>query len=125
MPGPILHTGAIATCPHGGSLQIMAASPRVVVGGMPAAVLTDQGMVAGCVFQIPVGAGTKPQPCVTTRWIAGATRVTADNVVHGGELADRGIDAPKTATAEGCCAEGLGLGAGLGLVIHENSVAGV
>jgi len=80
MPGPILHTGAIATCPHGGSLQIMAASPRVVVGGMPAAVLTDQGMVAGCVFQIPVGAGTKPQPCVTTRWIAGATRVMASGV---------------------------------------------
>jgi uncharacterized Zn-binding protein involved in type VI secretion len=76
MPGPILHTGAAATCPHGGSLQIMAASPRVMVGGLPVAVLTDQGMVGGCPFQIPLPpAGTKPQPCITTRWIVGAMRV--------------------------------------------------
>jgi hypothetical protein len=37
-------------------------------------VLTDQGLVAGCVFTVPVA---KPQPCVTTRWIVGATRVLA------------------------------------------------
>lgn len=74
MPGPVLHTGAIATCPHGGPLNIIAASPRVTVSGMPAAVLTDQGLVAGCAFMV----GIKPQPCVTTRWIAGATRVFAN-----------------------------------------------
>jgi hypothetical protein len=73
MPGPVLHAGAIATCPHGGPLNIIAASPRVTVGGMPVAVLTDQGLVTGCAFV----AGVKPQPCVTTRWIAGATRVLA------------------------------------------------
>jgi hypothetical protein len=43
---------------------------------MAAAVLTDQGLIAGCVFTV----GTKPQPCVTTRWIAAATRVTASGV---------------------------------------------
>lgn len=75
MPGPVLHTGTIATCPHGGMLNIIAASPRVMVSGMNAAVLTDPGMVAGCVFTVP---GPKPQPCVTTRWIAGATRVLAN-----------------------------------------------
>lgn len=74
MPGPVLHTGTTANCPHGGMLNIIAASPRVTVSGMPAAVLTDQGLVAGCVFTV----GTKPQPCVTTRWIAGATRVLAN-----------------------------------------------
>lgn len=74
MPGPVLHTGAIATCPHGGMLNIIAASPRVMVSGMNAAVLTDQGLVAGCVFTV----GPKPQPCVTTRWIVGATRVLAN-----------------------------------------------
>jgi hypothetical protein len=74
MPGPVLHAGAVATCPHGGSLQIIAASPRVVVSGMPVAVLTDQGVIAGCVFTVPPA---KPQPCVTTRWIVGATRVMA------------------------------------------------
>jgi hypothetical protein len=75
MPGPVLHTGTIATCPHGGTLNIVAASPRVTVSGMPVAVLTDQGLVAGCVFTTPV---PKPQPCVTTKWIAAATRVTAN-----------------------------------------------
>lgn len=74
MPGPVLHAGAIATCPHGGMLNIVAASPRVLVSGMPVAVLTDQGLVAGCVFTIPPA---KPQPCVTTRWLVGATRVLA------------------------------------------------
>jgi hypothetical protein len=80
MPGPVLHSGAVASCPHGGSLQIMAASTRVVLGGLPAAVLTDPGMVAGCPFQIPVGPVIKPQPCITTRWIAGATRVLANGL---------------------------------------------
>jgi hypothetical protein len=75
MPGPVLHTGATANCPHGGVLNIVAASPRVMVSGMPAAVLTDQGLVAGCAFTVPTG---KPQPCVTTRWIAAATRVLAN-----------------------------------------------
>jgi hypothetical protein len=67
----------VAQCPHGGVLNIVAASPRVTVSGMPAAVLTDQGLVAGCVFTVPP---SKPQPCVTTKWIAGATRVTASGV---------------------------------------------
>lgn len=74
MPGPVLHAGAVASCPHGAPLTIIAANPRVTVSGMPVAVLTDQGVVAGCPFTIP---GPKPQPCVTTRWIAGATRVVA------------------------------------------------
>jgi hypothetical protein len=77
MPGPVLHTGTIATCPHAGPLNIIAASPRVLVSGMPVAVLTDQGVVTGCVFTVPPG---KPQPCVTTRWIVGAARVMASGV---------------------------------------------
>lgn len=80
MPGPVLHTGATATCPHGGQLTIVVASPRVMVSGMPAAVLTDQGLVAGCPFQVPVGTATKPQPCLTTRWIVASIRVTAGGV---------------------------------------------
>ena len=75
MPGPILHAGAVAMCPHGGTLNIIAASPRVTVTGMPVAVISDQGLVAGCVFTVPPG---KPQPCVTTTWLMGATRVMAN-----------------------------------------------
>ena len=77
MPGPVLHTGATATCPHMAPLQIIAASPRVTVSGMNAAVLTDQGLVTGCPFPAPA---TPPQPCVTTKWIVGATRVKAGGV---------------------------------------------
>ncbi|UAK23289.1 DUF4280 domain-containing protein [Sphingomonas nostoxanthinifaciens] len=74
MAGPVLHMGATLTCPHGGMLTIVAASPRVMLGGMPAAVVTDQGLIAGCVFTVPPA---KPQPCTTTQWIMGATRVLA------------------------------------------------
>lgn len=77
MPGPVLHAGTVAQCPHGGVLNIIAAGPRVLVSGMPAAVLTDQGLVAGCAFTVPPG---KPQPCVTTKWITGAMRVMANGV---------------------------------------------
>ncbi|MFI1292480.1 hypothetical protein ACH4VM_29115 [Streptomyces sp. NPDC020792] len=73
MPGPVLHTGATVTCPHGAPLNVVAASPRVTVLGAPAAVLTDQGLVTGCPFTV----GTKLQPCVSTKWLAGAARVTA------------------------------------------------
>ncbi|WP_138423345.1 hypothetical protein [Maritimibacter alexandrii] len=74
MPGPILHANTIATCPHGGTLTILPKSPRVTLSGQPVAVLTDPGMVAGCAFTLPNG---KPQPCLTTRWIAASTRVTS------------------------------------------------
>ncbi len=77
MPGPVLHTGATASCPHGAPLNIIASSPRVMVSGMPVATMADQGIVAGCPFTIPPG---KPQPCVTTRWIVAATRVFASGV---------------------------------------------
>lgn len=42
---------------------------------MPVAVLTDQGVIAGCAFTVPP---SKPQPCVSTKWIVGATRVTSN-----------------------------------------------
>lgn len=73
MPGPVLHAGAVCTCPHGVPLTIVPAALRVLVSGAPAAVLSDQGLVTGCPFTV----GTKPQPCVSTRWTAGATRVTS------------------------------------------------
>jgi uncharacterized Zn-binding protein involved in type VI secretion len=61
-------------CPHGGSLTIAPGSPRVMVLGQPVATQSDQGLVAGCAFTVPPGT---PQPCVTTQWILGATRVMA------------------------------------------------
>ena len=75
MPGFLLHTGAGVSCPHGGQASIMVAVPRVKAMGQPVAVLTDQTTVAGCPFQVPIGTGTKPQPCVTVKWLVGAVRV--------------------------------------------------
>src|SRR6266550_2682181 len=71
MPGPVVQVGAVMLCPHGGQVSAVPSNSRVLVGGAPALVLTDMCMVAGCVFVV----GPKPQPCVTVRWLAGATRV--------------------------------------------------
>ena len=78
MPDPILHVGVSATCPHGAPMSVAPGEPRVVLIGMPAATVTDIYSYVGCPFQIPVGAGTKPQPCVTTQWAVPATRVFAN-----------------------------------------------
>ena len=77
MPGFIYHVGAQAVCPHGGQVTATASS-RVTVSGQPVATVPDSGVVAGCPFQVPVPAGTKPQPCVRVQWAVGAARVTAD-----------------------------------------------
>lgn len=73
MPGPLYHAGAVAICPHGGQVATIPSAPRVLVSGMPVAVLTDTSLVAGCVFTV----GPKPQPCVRVQWLVPATRVTS------------------------------------------------
>jgi hypothetical protein len=69
-----LHVGATAMCPHGGQVTTVPGNPRVLVGGQPAATLSDQFLIAGCAFTLP---GPKPSPCMTVRWIMPATRVLA------------------------------------------------
>lgn len=80
MPGPVLHVGAMVSCPHAAPTSPVTANARVLVNGMPALLLTDTFPVAGCPFQVPVPAGTKPQPCVTIRWMVGAARVLVNGV---------------------------------------------
>lgn len=72
MPAPILHVGVVATCPHGGQMSIAPGKPRVLLGAMPAATMTDLATIAACPFQIPIGTGTKPQPCVTAQLMPAA-----------------------------------------------------
>jgi hypothetical protein len=76
MPGFLVTTAATAICTHGAAVSIMS-SARVKAGGTPVATLSDTFTVSGCPFQVPLGVGTKPQPCVTLRWIAPAVRVRA------------------------------------------------
>jgi len=73
MPGPILHSGAVVLCAHGGQAMPTAPSPRVTVSGMPVATIAAPYSVAGCAFAPPAGNG----PCVTAQWLVGAVRVTS------------------------------------------------
>ena len=75
MPGFLVHVGATAMCPHGGQVTLVTTNTRVMVSGQPAVTLSDMMTIAGCPFQIPTPGGPKPQPCVTGRWVAPATRV--------------------------------------------------
>ena len=76
MPGFLLHVGA-DQCP----MHACRAGHHSAVAGARARRAANRsrrwpGMiaVAGCPFQIPFGAGTKPQPCVTVKWTMPSTR---------------------------------------------------
>ena len=66
MPGPILHVGALLTCPHQAPVAAPPTNTRVFVGGRLALTAVDVVTVAGCPFTTPV---PKPQPCVTVKMI--------------------------------------------------------
>lgn len=72
MPGPLVHVGAVAMCPHAGPMNIVSSNTRVFVSGTPVATVADQFMITGCVFTTPE---PKPSPCLTTQWITPAARV--------------------------------------------------
>ena len=67
MPGPILHVGALITCPHQGAVASPPTITRVFVGGSLALTALDVVTIAGCTFTIPPV--PKPQPCVTVKMI--------------------------------------------------------
>lgn len=75
MPGNLLHVGATVQCPHAASVNATASNVRVKVDGQAVVTLSDTFTVAGCPFQVPIGTGTKPQPCVKVQWLVPATRV--------------------------------------------------
>lgn len=69
MTGTLLTTSATLQCPHGGTVSIISSNARVKAGGVPLALATDTFTIAGCPFQIPVGVGTVPSPCVRVQWL--------------------------------------------------------
>ena len=75
MPGFLLHVGAVMQCTHAAPATIPPSQPRVLVMGQPVATMPGIITVAGCPFQIPVGPGTKPQPCVKVQWTMPAVRL--------------------------------------------------
>lgn len=75
MPGLMLHLGAQLVCTHQVPATIAPGQVRVSVNAAPVATLANVVTVAGCPFQVPVGAGTKPQPCVKVVWANVSSRV--------------------------------------------------
>lgn len=75
MPGYLFHVGASAQCPHGIPTTTTPKQTSVQVGGQPVATAGNAYTVSGCPFQVPIGTGTKPQPCVRTQWTMTSTRV--------------------------------------------------
>lgn len=69
---PILTTLSSAQCPHGGTVMLNTTADTLCqIDGGFALLLTDVHTVAGCPFQKP---GPVPSPCVTVRWLSGATQ---------------------------------------------------
>jgi hypothetical protein len=69
MPGLMLHSNFGMQCTHQVPCMTAPVQTRVLVSGQPVAIAANIINVApGCPFQVPVGAGTKPQPCVTVKW---------------------------------------------------------
>ena len=84
--GRILTSATSMSCPHGGTVT-PSATAIATIDGSPGLLVSDSCTISGCSFQIPVGAGTKPSPCVRVQWSApasfcrsGAPLLTTDSV---------------------------------------------
>lgn len=75
MPGLFVHVGIAMQCTHMAPVTTAPSQPRVLVSGQPIATSSSLLTVAGCPFQVPVVAGTKPQPCVKVQWLMLSARV--------------------------------------------------
>lgn len=78
MPGFVLDSASMVSCFHQAPATLTPV-PRVLVNMIPVATVPPTGPripVTGCLFQVPVPGGTKPQPCVTVEWANVSTRVT-------------------------------------------------
>ena len=68
MASPVITAASALLCPHGGTVSIVAKG-GATASGVPVALATDVFTISGCPFQIPVGVGTVPHPCVTVHWL--------------------------------------------------------
>jgi hypothetical protein len=69
---PLLHVGALVSCPHGGVLVPMTASGRVRVSGHLVLTARQAHAVHDCPH---VGPDGTPSPCSVAAWTGGSTRV--------------------------------------------------
>ena len=77
MPGYLLTTATVATCPHGGSASFTASQTKMQADSSPVLVVSDATTISGCPFMI----GNVASPCTTVQWQMPATRVKAGDPV--------------------------------------------
>ena len=75
-----LNISSSLQCPHGGMVQIISANARVKADGAFVALATDQFVIAGCPFQIPVGPAMVPSPCLLVQWLVSDLRTTVNGL---------------------------------------------
>lgn len=78
MAAPLITTASVLQCPHLGTVTITSTN-TAAQGAAPLALVSDSFSIVGCPFQIPVGVGTVPHPCVRVQWIKANVLTT----VHG------------------------------------------
>jgi hypothetical protein len=74
---PILTTLSSIQCPHGGKVILTTSNAVAQVDGGFFLLVTDEHNVVACPFTVP---GPKPQPCVTLRWLVGASQTKVNQV---------------------------------------------
>ena len=74
----LLTTASTLQCPHGGSVSIVSANTSVSAGAA-LALATDTFTISGCPFQIPVGVGTVPHPCIRVQWLMTNMKCSVNN----------------------------------------------
>lgn len=67
MAAALLTTASQLKCPHGGTVSIVSTNTRTMAGAA-LALATDTFTIAGCPYQMPVGTGSVPHPCVKVEW---------------------------------------------------------
>lgn len=95
VPGLLLHVAGVVSCTHQAPVSAPPSQTRVLASGQPLATAADVMTVTGCPFQVPVGTGTKPQPCVKILWSMPSTKVALS-----GQPA---LLAPAPGTGAGVC----------------------
>ena len=68
----LLDAATQVICPHGGQGIATPSQQKLLLGGSPALVSSDQVTIAGCSFNI----SGSPSPCLSVQWLAPAIRVT-------------------------------------------------
>jgi hypothetical protein len=89
-------------------VRVVPSQNRVKTNGQPVLLMSDTTLVTGCAFTV----ASKPQPCVTVKWSAAATRVTVAGT------------APILSTSIGICQSAEGVPQGTVLIAGVQTKAG-